>query len=52
MKKFCISLREHATKEINFEKKKMQPLSKKEHITAHCICGKRFPKTFAKDKNY
>ena len=36
MKKFCISLREHATNEINFEKKKMQPLSKKstlQHIT-------------------
>ena len=27
-KKFCISLREHATNVINFEKKKMLPLTK------------------------
>ena len=30
MKKFCKDLREHATKIINFEKKKMIPLTKKE----------------------
>ena len=30
MKKFCTSLREHATNVINFKKKKMLPLSKKE----------------------
>ena len=29
MKKFCISLRKHATNLINFEKKKMLPLTKK-----------------------
>ena len=28
-KKFCISLREHATNVIKFEKKKMLPLTKK-----------------------
>ena len=30
MKKFCSSLREHATNVINSEKKKMLPLTKKE----------------------
>ena len=30
MKKFCESLREHAKNIINFEEKKMQPLTKKE----------------------
>ena len=30
MKKFCTSLREHATNVINFENKKMLPLTKKE----------------------
>ena len=30
MKKFCLDLREHATKTINYEKKKMMPLTKKE----------------------
>ena len=30
MKKFCKDLREHATKIINYEKKKMMPLTKKE----------------------
>ena len=30
MKKFCLNLREHATKIINYEKKKMIPLTKKE----------------------
>ena len=29
MKNFCTSLREHATNLINFEKKKMLPLTKK-----------------------
>ena len=29
MKKFCTSLREHAANAINFEKKKMLPLTKK-----------------------
>ena len=29
MKKFCTSLREHATNLINFEKKKKLPLTKK-----------------------
>ena len=30
MKKFCKDLREHATKIINYEKKDMIPLTKKE----------------------
>ena len=30
MEKFCKNLREHATKIINYEKKKMIPLTKKE----------------------
>ena len=30
MKKFCISLREHAEDIFNFEKKKMLPLTEKE----------------------
>ena len=30
MKKFCLNLREHATKIINYEKKEMIPLTKKE----------------------
>ena len=30
MKIFCLDLREHATKIINYEKKEMVPLTKKE----------------------
>ena len=30
LKKFCTSLREHATNAINFEKKQMLPLTKTE----------------------
>ena len=33
MKKFCKDLREHATKIINYEKKDMIPLTKKEEKT-------------------
>ena len=56
MKTFC-TLREHATNVINFEKKKMLTLTKKEQklhedATAYYICGKRLPKMFAKDKNH
>ena len=57
MKKFYIYLREHATNIINFEKKKMLPLTKKElklhqDLTECFICGIRFLKKFANDKNY
>ena len=40
MKKFCKNLREHATKIINYEKKKMIPLTTKEEIyhTKQKIC--------------
>ena len=30
MKNFCLDLRKHATKTINYEKKEMIPLTKKE----------------------
>ena len=47
MKKFCKDLREHAMKIINYEKKKMVPLTKKEEICYNkqkiCyICKKEF----------
>ena len=57
MKKFCTSLREHAKNIIDFENRKMLPLTKEE-LRSHqdakiCyICGKKILKRFAKDKNY
>ena len=47
MKKFCKDLREHSTKIINYEKKKMIPLTTKEEIYYNgqkvCyICKKEF----------
>ena len=47
MKKFCLKLREQATKIINYEKKKMMPLTKKEEENHNkqkvCyICKKEF----------
>ena len=57
MKKFCTSLREQAKKIINFEKKKMLPLTKEElksHQDAK-VCynyEKKILKKFNKDKNY
>ena len=55
MKKFCKDLREHATKIINCEKKKMTPLTTKEKIHYNeqeiCyICKKKFDKS--DKKNY
>ena len=49
MKKFCKDLREHATKIVNREKKKMTPLTTKENIYHNeqeiCyICKKDFDK--------
>ena len=47
MKDFCLDLREHATKTINYEKKEMIPLTKEEK-RPHCIqrrcyiCKKKF----------
>ena len=55
MKKFCKDLREHVTKTINYEKKKMIPLAKKEEKhhnkqkVCH-ICRKEF-NTDDSDKN-
>ena len=45
MKGFCRDLRKHATKIINYEKKKMIPLTKKEEKNHNkqkvcCICKK------------
>ena len=56
MKKFCLDLREHATKIINYEKKKMIPLTKKEEKKHNeqkvChICKKEF-NTDDSDKRY
>ena len=52
MKKFCLNLREHATKIINYEKKKMIPLTKKEekHYNKQkvcCICKKKLTQMIA-----
>ena len=40
MKKFCLNLREHATKIINYQKKKMIPLTKKKKRNS--IISKKF----------
>ena len=45
MKNICLDLREHATKIINYEKKEMIPLTKKEEKKNNeqevcCICKK------------
>ena len=53
MKKFCKDLRTHATKIINYEKKKMIPLTTKEiiHYNEICyICKKEIEKN--DEKNY
>ena len=49
-KKFCEDLRIHATKIINYEKKKIIPLTVKEKINYNdqqicCICKKEFDKS-------
>ena len=57
MKRFCESLREYAKNIIDFEKKKVLPLTKgefKSHQDAkvYYICGKRFLKMLSKSINY
>ena len=57
MKKFCESLREHARSIIDFEKKKMLPLTRKElepHEDAKIcyIYGTKFFRKLFRDKNY
>ena len=57
MRKFCKDLREHATKVINYEKKKMTPLTTKEKIHYNeqeiCyICKKEFDKSDKKNDKY
>ena len=47
MKNFCLDLREHATKIINYEKKEMIPLTKEERrshrASRRCyICKQKF----------
>ena len=57
MKKFCESLREHTKNIIDFEKKKMLPLTREE-LKSHqdakfChICGKRILKKLSKSIHY
>ena len=57
VKKFCEYLREHAKNIIDFEKKKMLPLTKEE-LNSHqdakvCYsCGKRILKKLSKSINY
>ena len=57
MRKFCVSLREHPKSIIDFEKKKMLPLTRKE-LKSHedekvCyICRIRFLKNRTKNINY
>ena len=46
MKNFCLDLREHATKIINYEKKEMIPLTKKEEKS---IISKKFAIYVKKD---
>ena len=55
MKNFCLDLREHATKIINYEEKEMIPLTKKEEKMHNkqnvCyICKKRFSTDDSKKK--
>ena len=50
-------IKKHATNVINFENIKMLPLTKEklkshQYAKAYYVCGKRFLKKFAKDKNY
>ena len=48
MKKFCTSLKEHATNIINYERKKMLPLTKNKsnQDASRCyICGKKIIET-------
>ena len=50
MKKFCKDLKEHATRILNYEKKKIIPLTKEEKINYNdqqiCyICKKKFDKS-------
>ena len=57
MKKFCTSSREQAKNVIDFEKKKMLPLTKEELKSYQdekksYICRKKILKMFTKDKNY
>ena len=57
MKNFCLDLREHATKIVNYEKKEMIPLTKKEEKKYNkenvChICKKRFSTDDSNKKYY
>ena len=56
MKNFCAFLRDHATSMINFERKKILPLTKtqlksQQDAKVCHSCGKIFNKNFATDNN-
>ena len=51
MRNFCLDLREHATKIINYEKKEMIPLTKEEK-RSHAIYVKKKFSTDDNNKNY
>ena len=57
MKKLCESLREHATKIINFKKKKMNSLTKEQYESQEnakiwYIYKEKFENKYVKDKKY
>ena len=57
MKTFCSSLREHAKNVIDFERKKMLPLTKEElkshqHAKVYYICQKRIKKKLSRSTTY
>ena len=57
MKRFCKSLRKHATKIIKFKKKNMKLLTKKqqesyENAKISYICKEKFENKYLKDKKY
>ena len=57
MKKFCANLKQHATKIINWEKKKMLHLTKKQKNkfktqTLYHICKQEFNAEYNENQNY
>ena len=57
MKKLCESLREHTMKIVDFEKKKMIPLTSEpqelhEKTKISYICKEKFKHKYTNDKNY
>ena len=56
MKNFCLDLREHATKIINYEKKETVPFTKEEkkihHRQKKCYAGRKRFSTHDDNKKY